>query len=234
MYEGKSILAVVPARSGSKGIVNKNMYKLGDTSLIGLAGKCLNQIPWIDKKIISTDSEDYMQEGNRYFLDAPFKRTPELSSDSAGAIETIRHALIEAERIYRTSFDIVLIVEPTSPLREPEDIIKAIRLLVESGVDSVVTVSPLITKYHPAKILAMQNDFLYFYESRGAKIVNRQSLEKLYWRNGICYVLTRDCLISKKAIFTDKTIPLIIEREIVNIDDPIELKWAEFLLEIKY
>lgn len=230
MLLDKNILAVVPARSGSKGIPDKNMHSLMGTTLIGWAGKCLEKLLWLDSRIISTDSEEYADEGKRCGLDTSFLRPPELSTDTAGAVETITHALLETEDYHKKSFDIILIVEPTSPLRQPEDIEAATRLLINSGADSVVTVSPLSTKSHPAKILTVENDRLGFYDERGPQVMSRQSLNELYWRNGICYALTRECLLEKKKIITDNTLPFLIEREIVNIDDPIELEWAEFLL----
>lgn len=229
MLEGKRVIAIVPARSGSKGIPNKNMRTIGGHTLIGLVGICLQKLSWIDSSVITTDSEDYAREGEKFGLAAPFFRPHELSTDAAGAVETITHALIESERHYNTKYDIILIIEPTSPLRRAEDIEQATRKLIDCGGDSVVTVSLLCSKYHPAKALAQKSKKLLFYEARGAQIVSRQSLDSLYWRNGVCYALTRECLLEKKAIFTDKTFPLIIDREVVNIDDPIELEWADFL-----
>ncbi len=230
MLEEKYILAVVPARSGSKGIPNKNMQQLLGTTLIGLAGHCLSKLTWIDKKIISTDSKEYAEEGIRYGLDAPFLRPAKLSSDSAGAIETVTHALLEAERIYGKHFDIVLIVEPTSPLRKPEDIENCTRKLLDSDADSVICVSILNPTSHPAKVMIVNNGRLDHYETRGASIIGRQSLETLYLRNGICYAVRRECLLAKKKIITDNTLPSIIEREVINIDNPIELVWAEVLM----
>jgi len=230
MLRGKCILAVVPARSGSKGIPHKNMRKLLGISLIGWAGRCLSKLPWLDGKIISTDSKEYAEEGKRYGLDVPFLRPAELSSDAAGAVETIIHALFEADRFYGKLFDVVLIVEPTSPLRTPDDIEKATKKLLNSEADSVVSVSSLNFKFHPAKVLSVKNDLIDFYEAYGALVVTRQTLKTLYWRNGVCYALRRESLIKKKRIITNNTMPLFIEREVVNIDEPIELVWAEMLM----
>lgn len=234
MYLNKRVIAIVPARSGSKGIPNKNMRKLSGVSLIGLAGKCLDQLPWIDAKIITSDSFDYCAEGKNFGLDAPFVRPAELSTDTAGAVETITHALLEAEKVYQTLFDIVLIIEPTSPLRQATDIEKAAELLVKQKADSVVTVSELSLKFHPGKIFDIKDNKLSFYDRNGSSIVYRQALDhKKYWRNGICYALTRECLLDKMKIITDDTLPLIIDREVVNIDEPIELEWAEFLFHLQ-
>lgn len=231
MLEGKRILAVVPARSGSKGIPHKNMRKLKGISLIGWAGKTLAQLPFVDAKVISTDSPEYAREGQRYGLDAPFLRPAYLSTDDAGTVETVQHALLESERHYGMRFDIILIIEPTSPLRTPEDVERAVRRLIETGADSVVTVSPLWSKAHPLKILTLENGRIGFFIKEGKDIKARQALSgNLYWRNGICYALTRRCLMELGTIFTENTMPEIITRPVVNIDDPIDIEWAEFLL----
>jgi CMP-N,N'-diacetyllegionaminic acid synthase len=231
MLLGKNVLAVVTARSGSKGIKHKNMRELGGVSLIGRAGQCLGALPWLDAAIISTDDAEYAREGERYGLKAPFLRPERLSSDTAGSVDTLVHALEESEKFFGKTFDVILIVEPTSPLRIPQDIENATRLLLESGADSVVAVSPLDPKFHPRKILSVDDGKLEFYQESGASVVARQSLSTFYWRNGVCYALTRECLLEKKKIFTENTLPLVIEREIVNIDEPLELDWAALLLE---
>src|SRR5438046_493041 len=110
MLRGKSVLAVVPARSGSKGIPNKNMQLLKGVSLIGWAGKTLSRLPFIDVSVISTDSPEYAREGRRYGLEAPFLRPPHLSTDRAGAVETTQNALTETERLYKRRFDIILLI----------------------------------------------------------------------------------------------------------------------------
>ncbi|MAF20725.1 MAG: hypothetical protein CMI55_03520 [Parcubacteria group bacterium] len=231
MLHGKSILAVVPARDGSKGIPNKNLRKLMGTSLIGLAGLCLSELTWLDGKIISTDSKEFADEGKRYGLDVPFLRPESLSSDTSSIYNVVTHALLESDKFYGKKFDVVLLTEPTSPLRKSDDLEGAVNKLILSHADTVVTVSRLNSKCHPAKVLTIKdNKRLDFYEERGAEIINRQSLETLYWRNGVCYVVNRESLLKKNWFFTENTLPFIIEREFANIDEPIDLEWAEVLL----
>ena len=230
MYLGKRVLAVVPARSGSKGVPDKNMKILGGLSLIARAAECLNELDWLDAKVLSTDSNRYADEGKKYGLQVPFLRPDLLSSDNATAIDTMVHALQESEKVFDTEFDILLIIEPTSPFRIASDIEGTCRELIENNVDSVVCVSPLNTQYHPAKVLNINNERLQYYETRGENITARQQLEILYAKNGICYALTRDCLLNKREIVTDNSLPFVIDRHIVNIDDPIDIKWAEFLI----
>lgn len=231
MLNDKYILAVVPARSGSKGVPGKNMRLLRGLSLIGWTGKVLSRVPIIDRRVISTDSEVFAAEGERYGLEASFLRPAELSTDSAGAVETMRHAVTEMERLTGHRFDIILIVEPISPLRLPSDIEKTIQRLEATGADSVVCVSPLPPKWHPHKVLDASGGKLAFFDDLGKAVVSRQTLSQLYWRNGVCYALTRACLMEKAVIISDNTVPEHIEHAVVNIDEPWELDWAEFLLE---
>jgi CMP-N,N'-diacetyllegionaminic acid synthase len=230
MLEGRRVLAVVPARSGSKGIPDKNIQLLGGLSLIGWAGEVLKKIPWIDTKIISTDSKVYANDAKKHGLESIFLRPSNISGDAATAIDTIVHSLESAESYYNAIFDIILIVEPTSPYRFVEDLMGATQLLIESGSDSVVCVSPIDTKYHPYKVLkVLNNKKLIYFDKKGAGIQSRQQLDTLYARNGVCYALTRDCIMLKKSIITEKTVAYIIDHYTVNIDEPIDLEWAEFL-----
>lgn len=231
MIANTHVLAVVPARSGSKGIPDKNMQVLGGHSLIARAGLTLKACPSVDCAVISTDSPAYAEEGRAHGLRAPFLRPPELSTDNAGAVETVIHAVNAAELHYREHFDIVLIVEPTCPFRRPDDIEGALKMLVETGADSVVTVSRVDTKFHPQKILKIEQERLTFYDSVGAAVKARQSLEQLYYRNGACYALTRQCLMEKEVIFCVTTRAYVIDRLLLNIDEPWELEFARYLLD---
>lgn len=230
MFRERRVLAVVPARSGSKGIPDKNLACVGGESLFARCGRVLSRLPWIDARLISTDSERYADEGRSSGLDAFFLRPPALSHDHASAADTVAHALREAERHYAVTFDIILIIEPTSPLRQAEDVQSATRLLVEARADSVVTVSRVSTQHHPMKLLKIVDGRLRFFLEDGAGVTHRQSLRGDFWvRNGICYAVTRECVISTK-IFTEDTYPCVIDRAVANIDEPIDLRWAEFLL----
>lgn len=230
MLHNKRILAIVPARSGSKGIADKNLQKLAGQSLIARAAACLAALPWLDSRIISTDSQLYATEAEAHGLAAPFLRPDSLSGDRVGAVETLNHAIAEVEGMRGERMDIVLCIEPTSPLRRPEDLQAAVELLIKEDADSVVTVSKLDTKAHPAKSLKIRDGLLGFYEQRGAAVKSRQSLEDLYFRNGVCYALQRDVLMEKQTIFGERTLPLLIDRPLANIDEPIDMEWAEFLI----
>ena len=221
------VLAIVPARSGSKGIPDKNMRLLSGTSLIGWAGRCLQSLSFIDRRIISTDSPRYADEGVRFGLDAPFLRPEALSGDFAGAVETLAHAVRAVEVIDQVRYDIILVAEPTSPLRLPSDIERTALCLDESGADSVVTVSELPSKSHPNKILTLKDGRLAYFMAEGQSVTARQALPPLYWRNGVCYAIARRCLIDYAMIIGPEARAVIIDHPVVNIDEPWELEWAE-------
>jgi CMP-N-acetylneuraminic acid synthetase len=181
--------------------------------------------------MISTDSEDYAAEARRHGLSTWFLRPKELSTDSATAIDATAHALLEAERHTGKRFEIILIIEPTSPLRRPVDVESCISLAAQADVQSVVSVSRVDKKYHPQKLLTLNCGLLRYSDARGEAITGRQQLANdQYIRNGVCYALRRDMLLGQRRIFGDRTIAYVIDRPIVNIDEPIELELAEFLL----
>jgi CMP-N,N'-diacetyllegionaminic acid synthase len=237
MKHGRRILAVVPARSGSKGIPDKNMQQIAGRSLIALTGEVLNAdaCSWIDRRIISTDSERYAGEGRQHGLDAPFLRPPELSSDNAGAVETLCHAVLEMERRDGVTYDVILIVEPTCPFRQPEDINGVMDLLAQTDAGSAVTVSRVDTKYHPHKVLRVDDtNVISFYAEAGAEVKQRQSLEPLFYRNGACYALSRACLMDEQRIFTTSTRAHLVERLLLNIDEPEEIELARYYAETRH
>jgi len=199
MIEGRRVLAVVPARAGSKGVTDKNIRHVRGLSLIGWAGRVLRQLEYLDARIISTDSDLYATEGIRHGLDMPFLRPPELSTDTATAVDTITHALHEMERRAGQPFDIILVVEPTSPLRLPDDITRTLMHVVRDRRDSAVAVSPLNPKWHPRKALRIVDGRVAPFVESDTAVTARQQLDRLFWRNGVCYAVTRECLLKDRV-----------------------------------
>ena len=230
MINGLRVLAVVPARSGSKGVPDKNMRLLAGKSLIGHAGDCLGALDWVDRRVISTDSAAYAAEGKRFGLDAPFLRPSKLSDDRAKAIDAMQHALNACEKHWNERYDIFMLIEPTSPFRTPADIENAVHGMVDGDYLSAVTVSPTDTKAHPLKMLKVEEDRLEFYDDAAASITARQQLPPLYVRNGACYAMRREALLEGDNVITERTFASVIDRQLVNIDEPIDFEWAEFLL----
>lgn len=231
MIRDQRVLAIVPARGGSKGIPDKNLAVVGGLSLIARAAMVLAKVPWIDRRIISTDSPRYVEEAMRYGLAAPFLRPAFLSGDTATALDTFVHALDGCETVDGVRYDVVVVTEPTSPLREPADIEATVTSLLESEADSAVTVSRLDTKTHPDKVFSIESGRLRFYTEQGMTVTTRHALQPLYARNGLCYAFKRATLVEKHALITQNTVSVVSHRPVANIDEPLDLLWAEFLLD---
>lgn len=232
MYKNKKILAVVPARSGSKGIKLKNIRTIDNIPLVGIAGNCLNSISEIDRSIVSTDSGKIAKIAEKFHLDAPFLRPASLSGDYVGDWEVLFHACNEIEKIDKVKYDIILMIQPTSPFRKPKHILNAIELLVKDNLDCVWSLSPTNSKYHPYKQIKIQNKKMNFFHAEGKHIKSRQELNKVYHRNGVVYAFSRECILEHKTIFGINNKALILDEILVNIDDELDFQFAEFLGEL--
>ena len=228
---GHTILAVVPARGGSKSIPRKNLCQVGGLSLLARTAQVAASLPWIDARILSTDDREIADEGRAHGLDVPFMRPEDLSGDLANSIDMWRHAWLEAERHYGKRFDVSVLLEPTSPLRRADDITATVELLLGGDYKAAATVTPAPAHFTPQKCLTVTDGQIGFFHEAGAKHSIRQTIPTYYFRNGICYAVRRQTLIEDKIILGDRCAANIIDRHIVNIDEPFDLELAEFLLQ---
>lgn len=228
---GLSVLAVVPARGGSKSIPRKNLQPLAGLSLIGHAARTLQQLEWVDVSIISTDDLEIADEGCRQGLQAPFMRPCDLASDNAKSVDMWRHALLAAEEHYGRRFDISVLLEPTSPLRKPGDVTQTVTAMLDAGSAAAATFSRTPAHYTPHKTLTIDaTGRIGFYLSGQPPVTIRQEIPPYYHRNGACYAVRRATLVESRTIIEEDCVAVIIDRPLINIDEPIELEWAEFLL----
>ena len=218
MYRGKRILAVVPARGGSKGVPRKNLLPVDGSPIVCIAGSCAKQVKEIDCVIVSTDSDEIAAVAEKCGIHAPFRRPKSISGDSTGDLEVLKHALTEMEKLKKIVFDVVVMLQPTAPLRTSGQVAETIRKLIDERFDAVWTVSPTEIKYHPHKQLKISNGNLDYCMPEGRKIAPRQALEQVYHVNGIAYALTRSCIIDQKHRLGKSTGALIINDRGVNID----------------
>jgi CMP-N,N'-diacetyllegionaminic acid synthase len=231
MLNHQYILAVIPARGGSKGISLKNLRKLCGKSLVAWAGDAVGKVAEIDHAVVSTDHEGIANAAESAGIGAPFRRPESLAGDRVGDLEVLTHALQAAEKLDGRKYNIVVMLQPTSPFRKPEQVSACIRMLVEGEWDAVWTVSPTDSKSHPLKQLSVsETGALDLRDAAGAQIIARQQLEPVYHRNGIAYAFTRECLLEQKTIRGKRTGALVIEEPCVNIDTEWDLELAEFLL----
>lgn len=233
MIDGKRVLAVVPARGGSKGIPLKNLRHVCGEPIVARAGRCLAQVPLIDRAVVSTDHEGIAKIAEKAGLAAPFRRPPELSGDLVGDWNVLNHALLKMDRLDGYIYDIVVMLQPTAPLRTPQQVTAAIKHLVEGHFDSVWTVTVTDLKYHPLKQLALKEGNLHHFDPRGAGIIARQQLDPVYHRNGLAYVMTRACIVEQETILGNRAGALITEGPSVSIDVPSDIEAVESTLKAR-
>jgi CMP-N-acetylneuraminic acid synthetase len=230
-FEGLSVLAVVPARGGSKGIPRKNLATVGGRSLIARTAEVVRALPWIDRAVLSTDDAEIADEGRAQGLLVPFLRPAELAGDAASAAGAWAHAWRACESSFGERYDVSLWLQPTSPLRRSDEIERTLQAMIAGGHRAAATVSRVPAHHTPEKTLRMdETGRLSFLHPEGAKHGNRQSIPAYWTRNGICYAVTRDTLLGHGWIVEHDCVGVVIEHPVANIDEPIDLLFAEFLL----
>ncbi len=230
MYKKKKILAIIPARGGSKGIKNKNLIKINNKELFFYISKNLKKVgKIIDKKIVSTDNKKIIKNATKYNIQTPFLRPKHLSGDRVAIVNVLIHAVKAVEKIDKTIYDIILCMEPTCPLRNSDDIIKSIKKIIDEKLDTVWTISETDNKYHPDKQLVIKNNCLEFFTSKGKNIIARQQLSKIYHRNGALYAISRDMLLKNKKILGKKNGYIISKNYMTSIDTEFDIKYTEWI-----
>jgi CMP-N-acetylneuraminic acid synthetase len=233
MFANLSVLAVIPARGGSKGIPKKNIAPLAGKPLISYTTELISHLPWIDKTVVSTDSSEIAEVAQQSSGIDIVWRPENISGDRIADRDVLHHALIEAEAIDRTTYDLVLMLQPTSPLRTKENVTECIATLVEGKWDAVWTVSVTDLSYHPRKQLTLDADGrLGFFVPGGEAIVARQELTPVFHRNGVCYALKRELLLNTEGIWApEKTTAVVIPGHHISIDTPEDLLAVEATME---
>ena len=229
MINSQRILAVCPARGGSKGIPLKNLVPFLGVPLVAKVGEVVAEIPMIDRSVVSTDHPEIAEIAKKFGLDAPFFRPPELSGDRISDVQVLTHALQKMEHIDKVLYDIVVMLQPTSPLRRSAHVIQASEKLVNEQWDAVWTLSETDSKEHPLKQLTVDSGGVNYYDNAGSQIIARQQLTPVYHRNGVAYVMTRACLLEDGTIMGKRTGALVLDETLVSIDTTWDLKLAEFI-----
>ena len=225
------IIALIPARSGSKSIKDKNLIELGGRPLIAWSIETALACKKIDKVIVSTDSWKYAKLAEKYGAEVPFLRPKKIATDTSPVIETIRHAVFELEK-KGDKIDIIVLLQPTSPFRRVKDIDKSLKMIKQPNTDSVVGVCE--AEHNPYHVMtAIKNNYLVYPLFKTAKkaIHYRQGAPKVYRINGCLYTFKRNAFMKTGTIFTKKARPLIMPGELsIDIDTKTDLLYAEFVL----
>lgn len=227
------ILAVIPARGGSKGVVHKNIRPIGGKPLIAytietaLAARHL-----LHRTIVSTDDPDIAAVARDHGADVPFLRPAELAGDQVPMLPVLQHAVkfIEAQDGIR--LDWVLLLQPTAPLRALEDIEASLKVAFQNDGDSVISVVQIFAE-HPILMKRIVDNRLLPYCVEEQEGTRRQDYQPpAYMRNGAIYLTRRDVLIEKNSIWGQVIRPYKMPAErSVNIDSELDLKLIELIMQ---
>ena len=223
------ILYIIPARGGSKGLPGKNIRLLGNKPLIAYSIEAAVSSIFKGTVIVSTDDEEIATVGKKYGAAVPFMRPDELATDAASTMDLVFHA-INFYKQQHVFFDLVVVLQPTSPLRTSSDIDLAISLMKEKKVDAVVSVCE--SEHHPlwTNMLPPDGSMKNFIRDE-VKGKNRQQLPLNFRLNGALYISKSEGLETYKGFIHEKTIAYIMPTDrSVDIDHEIDFKLAELLL----
>jgi len=224
------VIAVIPARSGSKGLPGKNIKKMNDKPLIWYTINAAKKSKFIDKIIVSTDDNEIAKISKKYDAEIPFMRPKELARDDSLAIDNYIYTIDRLNKDFNYSISKFIVLQPTSPLRTSLDIDNAIRIFKEKKADSVISVSETI---HPPLWLKKidANGILRNYFNIEIDNKNRQEIEKSYMPNGAIFVFKFSLLKKKYSYYSDKTYPYIMPLErSIDIDSKLDFEFAEYLM----
>jgi len=228
------VVGVVTARGGSKGIPRKNVRLLCGRPLLQYTAEAAMGSRLLSRTILSTDDETIAEVGRQCGLDVPFMRPAELARDDTPTIPVLQHAVRKLEEAGEY-YDAILTLQPTNPLRRPQDIDGTIELLEKTGADSVISFVDVGDK-HPARMKVIGEDghvidppFAEEFEGQP-----RQKLPKLYLREGSIYLTRRVVLMEQNSLKgRDCRAWIIPEERACNIDTPFDLFLAEQMLKMR-
>jgi CMP-N,N'-diacetyllegionaminic acid synthase len=211
-------IAFIPARSGSKGVPDKNIYPIWGKPLIWWAAQCALKSGIFDRIVLSTDSEKYAEIAIDAGCEIPGLRKRELSSDTSKIADTLLE-FIQTENLNNAS-DSLCILEPTCPLRNPDMLRKGYAYFEKkTNLHSLVSVTAVPVKYHPLKQLYIQDDnMVRFADERSIHVANRQELDPSYIRNGAFYFIRCASFMQTPKIVTQASSIFVLEEPLINID----------------
>lgn len=234
MFKNKKIIAIIPARGGSKGLPGKNIKILLGKPLVAWTIEQAKKSRYIDRLIVSTDYKEIADIAKKYGAEVPFLRPGELARDNSPTIDVVLHAIrwFEQRGEY---FDIVILLEPTSPLRKEKDIDRAIEFFFQdiNKVDSLVSVGEVCLE-NPFIMKKIEKGFVKPFIENNRSFSQRQQLAKTYFPYGVIYLSKLNALKKYKTFYQERTMPYLIERwQNYEIDDIYDFLSIEKIIEYK-
>ena len=229
MTSKKKIICIIPARKGSKGLKNKNIKKLQNIPLIAWSILAAKKCKLIDEIIVSTDSTKISKIAKNYGARVPFLRPKQFATDKSSSFSVIKHTIkfLEKKKYF---FDYILLLEPTSPLRDPKDIDLCIKNSLKNKIDTIVSVTEVVNQ-HPSFLYSFKKkNYLKPYLKNSNKLyVRRQDITPLYYLEGSLYLSKISTLLREKTFYHKKTRGLKLDKwKSLEIDDIDDFNLAKF------
>jgi len=217
------ILGLVPARGGSKGIKNKNIRNFAGKPLINHSIKILKEIKSIDKIIVSTDSKKIAQIAKNYGAEIPFLRPKKISQDNTPMLDVLKHCVNYLKKSENYVPDAILLLQPTSPIRNSKMILQAINLLKNSNATSVISVAEV--KTYPYLSFSNKGKFLKPLYPKFEKNTLRQKQKPVYFPTGSFYIFKTSNLSNYNSLYGPRILPFIIKEKQLNVDIDVPFDW---------
>lgn len=223
------VIGIIPARSGSKGLPRKNGRILIDKPLMAWTIAAALESFVFDRVIVSTDDKEMADIASRYGAECPVLRPCELALDDTPLTPVLQHVVTWLEYHKKYTPGIIVLLQPTSPLRRPEHIQEAVRLLKEMKADSVVSVC--LAEHSPYWMKRLEETRVYPFLKNTTEYFRRQDLPPVYRLNGAVYVTRYDILMKQNRILGEDTRAIVMDAESsIDVDTPFDFKMAELLL----
>ncbi len=226
------VLGVIPARGGSKGVIDKNITLVDGQPLISYTINSARESTLLTRAVVTTDSPR-IAEISQSFEGTVIMRPAELAQDDTPIIPVIKHALEVSQEQYGEHYDMVVLLQPTSPIRHGTDIDNALNILIEhADCDAVISVVPM-QDIHPARMYHVDNDMKMQALNPQLEATRRQDIEPVYYRNGAIYAIRTEVLLEKNSLMVSKKRAYIMPLErLVNIDDERDMHIANVLVKL--
>lgn len=219
-------IAIIPARSGSKGLPDKNIKLFCGKPLLAWSIEAAKKTGIFDEIMVSTDSNEYKEIAERYGANVPFLRSAENSSDKSSSWDAIREVLVEYDTKLGKSFDSFCMLQPTSPLRTADDIAKAYEIFETKDAEAVVSICEMEHSINICNTLPSDFCLNGFFDSTISG--RRQDAEKYYRINGAIYIQTVEALMCEKNLYGENSFAYIMDKKnSLDIDDEIDFVMAE-------
>jgi CMP-N,N'-diacetyllegionaminic acid synthase len=230
LLKNLEILGLLPARGGSKSIPRKNIALLAGKPLLAYTCEAAKASRYHLRPVLNTDDDAIAAVGREYGIEVPFMRPAKLAQDETPMIDVLMHSINWFNENQNYSPEIVVLLQPTSPLRRAEHIDAGIDLLIATGADTVVSVVEVPHQFAPDSLMVLRGGRLVPYAD-SPMILRRQDKPRVFARNGPAILVMRREVIESGRLYGDVVQPLKMARpESVDIDDADDLLLAEFFL----